>query len=223
MQSPLPLRQPEHRLCFWASRHIVLSGTDFCVGLATFVWAWRRYAEVHWLRVPQHLRRGLIRLYFAVSVPWVAWFAFKILITTPRSGHLANAFWSMLIVPIGGPALFFVIAWVVAGFQKSGFKPETQSAAKPHYRPLHTHRLPHDFYAVISGAVGALTINNFATRRELYREARNALHNELRGQERSHTEKERRALEHAIRKVEEESATEEGNRRLVKPKPTASS
>jgi hypothetical protein len=58
LQSPLPLRQPEHRLCFWPSRHIVLSGTDFCVGLATFVWAWRRYAEVHWLRVPQHLQEG---------------------------------------------------------------------------------------------------------------------------------------------------------------------
>ena len=116
----------------------------------------------------------------------------------------------MLIVPIDGPVLFFVIAWVVAGFQKSGLKPETQSATKLQYQPLHTNT---DLYTVISRAVGELTINNFATRRELYRKARNALHNQLRGQERSHTEKEWRALEHAIRKVEEE-------RRLVKPKPT---
>jgi hypothetical protein len=95
-------------------------------------------------------------------------------------------------------------------FQKSGLKPETQSATKLQYQPLHTNT---DLYTVISRAVGELTINNFATRRELYRKARNALHNQLRGQERSHTEKEWRALEHAIRKVEEE-------RRLVEPKPT---
>jgi uncharacterized membrane protein YhaH (DUF805 family) len=142
-------------------------------------------------------------------VPWVAWFGFQILINGPRSENLSNAFWSMLIVPIGGPVLFFLIAWVVAGFQQSKLKPETQSAATPHYQPLHTHRLPHDFYAVISRAVGELTINSFVTRRELYRGARIALQNQLGGQERSHTKKEWRALEDAILKVEKESAKEE--------------
>jgi hypothetical protein len=91
---------------YYANENIVFAfGPPFISFLAgqTFVWAWQRYAEVHWLRLPQHLRRGLLRLYFSVSVPWVAWFGFKILIAAPRSGHLSNAFWSMLIVPIGAP------------------------------------------------------------------------------------------------------------------------
>jgi hypothetical protein len=112
-----------------------------------FVWAWQRYLAEVWLSLPEHLRRGLLRLYFAMSVPWVAWFGFKILIAGPRSGHLSNAFWLMLIVPIGGPVLFFVIAWVVAGFQKSGLKPETQSATKLQYQPPHTNT---DLYTVIA-------------------------------------------------------------------------
>ena len=57
-----------------------------------FVWAWQRYLAEVWLSLPQHLRRGLLRLYFAVSVPWVAWFGFKILIAGPRSGTFPTLF-----------------------------------------------------------------------------------------------------------------------------------
>jgi hypothetical protein len=29
-----------------------------------------------WLTLPDHLRRGLFRLYVAVTIPWVAWFGY---------------------------------------------------------------------------------------------------------------------------------------------------
>jgi len=35
----------------------------------------------------------------------------------------AEAFWRLLAVPVGGPILFLVIAWVVAGFSKSASNP----------------------------------------------------------------------------------------------------
>ena len=91
-----------------------------------------RFGEPHWMRLPEHLRKGLWRLYIAVTVPWVAWFAYQILEGFRRPYYLQSryvmpAFWSLLIVPIGAPILFLVIAWVVAGFQKSA--PSTEAAA----------------------------------------------------------------------------------------------
>jgi hypothetical protein len=79
----------------------------------------------HWSRLPEHLRRGLLRLYVVVSVPWVAWFGYQLLdhLQRPyysRSRHAADAFWSLLVVPIGGPILLLVIVWVVAGFRRPG-------------------------------------------------------------------------------------------------------
>jgi uncharacterized membrane protein YhaH (DUF805 family) len=82
------------------------------------VWAWQRYVEVHWLKLPEHLRRGLLRLYLVVAVPWVGWIGFQILINGPRWRYLSNAFWSLLVVPVGGPVLVLVILWVFAGFRK---------------------------------------------------------------------------------------------------------
>jgi hypothetical protein len=54
-----------------------------------------------------------------VTVPWVAWFGLQILINGPRWRYLSHAFWSLLIVPVGGPILLLMIFWVVAGFRKS--------------------------------------------------------------------------------------------------------
>jgi hypothetical protein len=59
-------------------------------------------------------------------VPWLAWFGSQILINGPSWSDLSHAFWSMLVMPIGGPIAFFLIAWIVAGFQKSEIKPEVQ-------------------------------------------------------------------------------------------------
>jgi hypothetical protein len=54
-----------------------------------------------------------------VAVPWAAWFALPILINGPRWRYLSQASWSLLIVPVGGPILLLMTAWVVAGFRQS--------------------------------------------------------------------------------------------------------
>ena len=78
----------------------------------------------HWLKLPDHLRRGLTRLYLVVAVPWVLWYGSQVLEAAQHSGSaaqraMAHAFWSLLVVPIGGPALLLLIVWVLAGFRKS--------------------------------------------------------------------------------------------------------
>jgi hypothetical protein len=105
--------------------------TSLLAGLI-FVWFWQRHGAAYWSKFPQHLRRGLVRLYLVLAVPWVAWFGFQILLNGPRWKYLSHAFWSMLVMPIGGPIEFFVIAWVIAGFQHSSIEPEIQqSTAQP--------------------------------------------------------------------------------------------
>jgi hypothetical protein len=78
-----------------------------------------------WRGLPGHLRRGLLRIYIAITVPWVAWFGYHIFETLQRHRygsiwhHVSAAFWSMLIVPVGAPILFLVAVWVLDGFRKS--------------------------------------------------------------------------------------------------------
>src|SRR6266700_7132525 len=71
--------------------------------------------------LPLHLRRGLLRIYIAVSLPWVAFFGYQFLdaLQRPYQHHAAGAYWSLLIVPVGGPISLLVIMWVLAGFRKS--------------------------------------------------------------------------------------------------------
>jgi hypothetical protein len=81
--------------------------------------------------LPFHLRRGLLRIYIAVSVPWVAFFGYKFLdaLQRPYQHHAAGAFWSLLIVPVGGPISLLVIMWVLAGFRKSQTASEATTSA----------------------------------------------------------------------------------------------
>lgn len=99
--------------------------------------------------VPHHVRRGLARIYVAVSLPWVAWFGYQILgVVTVRYywywRDISHAFWWLLIVPIGGPILFAVIVWVISGFR------EPTSKA--------------DYKALIARAVSQLAGNNVEAR-----------------------------------------------------------
>jgi hypothetical protein len=82
---------------------------------------WERFAEDRWRRLlPQHQRIGLVRLYTAIGVPWVAWFGYHILDALDRNRPVSGAFWSLLIVPVGGPISLALIIWVADGFCKSG-------------------------------------------------------------------------------------------------------
>jgi hypothetical protein len=85
----------------------------------TIIWAWTRFAKLQWLSLPMHQRRGLLRLYFLVAVPWFAWFGYKSIDGIQHNSRYgAHAFWSLISVPIGGPILLLVIVWVISGFRK---------------------------------------------------------------------------------------------------------
>jgi hypothetical protein len=145
--------------------------------------------------VPPHVRRGLLRLYLAVATPWVAWFGYQILDSLNRHPYrpwryVSGFFWALLIVPIGGPVLFLVAIWVLAGFRKAtspttpGFAPALQADA---YRSL------------IAKAVSQLPVKDQAGRHEVYNRARSALANRL---SKEKFRRERRALEEAITRFE---------------------
>jgi hypothetical protein len=57
---------------------------------AVIAFAWKHYGETitrELLRVPRHIRRGLIRLYVAISVPWIACLATRL---TPVRTEVRN-------------------------------------------------------------------------------------------------------------------------------------
>jgi hypothetical protein len=71
--------------------------------------------------IPSHIRRGLLRVYIAVCVPWIVFFGFRFIdaLDHPYQHRSFEAFWSLLIVPVGGPISLLLILWVLAGFRKS--------------------------------------------------------------------------------------------------------
>jgi hypothetical protein len=81
---------------------------------------WRLFVKVQWLKTPEHIRSGLVRLYIAVSVPWVAWFGYHLLDALRRDNQrlIADAFWELLFIPVGFPIVTVVILWVVGGFRE---------------------------------------------------------------------------------------------------------
>jgi hypothetical protein len=171
----------------------------FLVGAASL---WKR-RRVLWYRLdiptlPRHVQRGLLRLYLVITVPWVAWFGYYILVALNRYRSVSGAVWSLLIVPIGGPLLYLVACWVIAGFRKPEVRPKADEP--PSQRPLA------DYYPVIARAVSGLTDNPPLARAAPYAHARRALNAQLLPMSAMQIKRERRALEEAIRKVEEESS-----------------
>jgi hypothetical protein len=176
-----------------------------------------RKMMTHWSRLPEHLRRGLLRLYVVVSVPWVAWFGYQYLDQAPyysRSRHAADALWWLLVVPVGGPILLLVIVWVVAGFRKSAL------GAHPIPTEAATHRSTGDYYAVIAQAVSRLPDNTVEARHDLYDRTRTTFTAQLDGQDPSWIKYERRTLERAIRQVESMSAVKQRNGQTYRPAST---
>jgi hypothetical protein len=171
-----------------------------------------RKIMAHWWRLPEHLRRGLLRLYVVVSVPWVAWFGYQFLdhLQRPyysRSRHAAEVFWWLLLVPVGGPILLLVIAWVIAGFQRRALgvdkahliPTEDKAAPQPKSAP---HRSTGEYYSVIARGVSKLPDNTVEARHDLYDRVRTAFAAQLHGRDPSWIKYERRMLERAIRQVE---------------------
>jgi hypothetical protein len=168
-----------------------------------------RKIMAHWRELPEHLRRGLLRLYVVVSVPWVVWFGYQLLdhLHRPyfsRSRHAAEAFWWLLLVPVGGPILLLVIAWVVAGFQKKplGVDEATEDKAAPQSDSSAPHRPTGDYYSVIARGVSKLPDNTVEARYDLYDRARTSFAAQLNGHDPSWIKYERRTFERAIRQVE---------------------
>jgi hypothetical protein len=72
---------------------------------------WRRFRK-KWLNRPAHIRKGLVRLYVAVSALWIVWFGYQILGVV--NSHPYAPVWRL----IGGPILFFIAVWIFEGFRK---------------------------------------------------------------------------------------------------------
>jgi hypothetical protein len=177
--------------------------TIFLLGAAT-LWVRKRLGG-WWHRlgiptVPRNVQRGLLRLYFVISVPWVAWFGYHILGALDRHRPVSGAVWSLLIVPIGSPLLYLAAVWVIAGFRKPEVRPKADEAP-PRSEPP-SHRAPADYYPVIARAVSGLANDTPEARQTLYDRARTALTAQLHELDQLQIECERRALDDAIRRVE---------------------
>ena len=93
------------------------------------IWFWKWFGAA----LPEHLRRGLLRVYIVITAPWVAWYGYQIydFIQRHRYWHwrdISHAFWSLLIAPVGGPILLLAIVWVLAGFRRSTSNPNERPA-----------------------------------------------------------------------------------------------
>jgi len=74
-------------------------------------------ATFRFVRSEKYVRKGLLRLCLAAGITGIGWLGYKSLHALAHdSGWLSSIVWLILIVLTGGPIL---IAWVVAGFQKS--------------------------------------------------------------------------------------------------------
>ena len=169
-----------------------------------------------WLRLPEHVRRGLTRLYLVVSVPWVAWFGYGLFDAFQQGDDdlASNAFWSLLIVPIGAPIVAFAVLWVVVGFWKrepaptgkdDGSNPPNpwgRPAEKPVGPSLHLGPRTKHYYAIIEHAVSQLENKDSQSRETLYAQARTILDQKLQGQPDWDAQQERKAFEKAIRDFE---------------------
>ena len=149
--------------------------------------------------VPPHIRKGLLRLYVAVAVPWAVWYGVQVQDAIDRhrgQRYVSEAFRSLLIVPIGAPILFVIVVWVVAGFQKSA---RTSDPAAPNATPPEP-----DYHLIIARAVADLADNTSEARQAIYERARSVLVSQLRQQGTPELQIiiEQDELEAAIRKVE---------------------
>jgi hypothetical protein len=71
------------------------------------LWIWERFGAANWLRLPANVRRGVLRLYLTVAIPWILWFAYRISDDAEhfsRHRYLERDFLALLTVPLGSDA-----------------------------------------------------------------------------------------------------------------------
>lgn len=162
---------------------------------------WKRFSSPYWTKLPEHLRTGFLRLYIAVSVPWLMWFGYRAYDSTQRRLYywpdVAAAGWWVLIWPVGAPILVLVVLWVTAGFQGPARESNKDSTAP---EPA-SHRSMADYYPIIARAVASLTENTPQARQAVYDRARSVLLTQLDGQH-ARIGREQKSLEAAIHKIE---------------------
>jgi len=81
-------------------------------------------ATFHFVRSKKYARKGLLRLCVAAGITWIGWLRYKSLDALADGSGWddgSGIVWLILTVSVGSPIL---IAWVVAGFQKSAARSE---------------------------------------------------------------------------------------------------
>jgi hypothetical protein len=85
------------------------------------MWIWKRFGATNWSRMPTNLRRGVLRLYLAVAIPWILWFAYRIsddAAQSSRRRYLEGDILALLTMPLGVVVLFMIGGWIVDGFRR---------------------------------------------------------------------------------------------------------
>jgi hypothetical protein len=91
-----------------------------------------------WRSIPAHIRKGLLRLYIVVTLLWIGWYGSQIVAVLnshsygPVWRYVSRLFWMLLLVPIGGPILLFILIWVSEGFRKPQVDVGNLRHADPH-------------------------------------------------------------------------------------------
>jgi len=106
---PIGIQEQRRELLGWA---LVPPAILFLVG-AAIPFGLKHFGET----VPRHIRRGLIRLYILVAVPWIAWFGYMAYAKFPGAAF-ERAILALPVVPVGALILYFVVLWIAAGFRK---------------------------------------------------------------------------------------------------------
>ncbi len=98
---------------------------------------WKHFVAPHWPELPSNLRKGLFRLYIALSLPWVVWFGYQVAYYANQPSYWAStrqnlprSILLLLFVPVGLPILLKIVLWVVQGFARSPNRPIAKTSIR---------------------------------------------------------------------------------------------
>jgi hypothetical protein len=164
---------------------------------------WQRNVRDRWLEIPHHIRRGVTRLYLVITVPWVAWFGFRVIIAlqTRREWLVPDLILSLLLLPIALALLISAIIWVALGFQRSRYAAKRTPWTHPK-SPTQSHvpNIPNPleasdkFYQLLGNAFEQSENGDSGHRLALYRKVRAILTNQIADQGKARAKVEHRAL-----------------------------